>query len=80
MPTSFKIALENEISDRVVFVGSMDWLPNQYGVKFFVREIWPHVRSQRPNATFQIVGRNPPPSIVALSAVPGVEIVGKVPG
>jgi glycosyltransferase involved in cell wall biosynthesis len=69
----------NEIRDRVVFVGSMDWLPNQDGVKYFVREIWPHIRHARPNATFQIVGRNPPPSVTALTSVPGVEVVGFVP-
>lgn len=69
----------NEIPDRVVFVGSMDWLPNQDGVKFFVRDVWPQIRSARPNATFQIVGRNPPPSVAALTAVPGVEVVGGVP-
>jgi glycosyltransferase involved in cell wall biosynthesis len=68
-----------EVEDRVVFVGSMDWIPNQDGIKFFVNEVWPRVRSARPNATFQIVGRNPPPGIVALQAVPGVEVTGAVP-
>ncbi|MBS0260687.1 MAG: glycosyltransferase [Planctomycetes bacterium] len=68
-----------EVPDRVVFVGSMDWLPNQDGVKFFVRDIWPKIRAARPQATFQIVGRNPPPSVTALTSVPGVEVVGFVP-
>jgi glycosyltransferase involved in cell wall biosynthesis len=57
----------------------MDWLPNQDGVQHFVRDIWPLVRQARPDATFQVVGRNPPPPIRALAEVPGVEVVGTVP-
>jgi glycosyltransferase involved in cell wall biosynthesis len=75
----FQNGAGSEIGDRVVFMGSMDWLPNQEGVRFFVRDVWPRIRSTRPNATFQIVGRNPPPAIVALGTVPGVEVVGGVP-
>ncbi|HET6572880.1 MAG TPA: glycosyltransferase [Fimbriiglobus sp.] len=68
-----------EVPDRVMFLGSMDWLPNQDGVKWFVREVWPAVRAARPRATFHVIGRNPPGDIRALSTVPGVEIVGGVP-
>ena len=64
---------------RVLFLGSMDWLPNQDGVQHFVRDIWPLIRQARPDATFQVVGRNPPPPIRALGEVPGVEVVGTVP-
>ena len=67
-----------EAPDRVVFVGSMDWLPNIDGVSHFVRSIWPQIRAKRPQARFQVVGRNPDPAVCRLSAVPGVEIVGEV--
>lgn len=66
-------------SQSVVFVGSMDWLPNQDGVRFFVEKIWPLVREARPEAIFQIVGRNPTPAIRKLGAIPGVEVLGTVP-
>jgi sugar transferase (PEP-CTERM/EpsH1 system associated) len=75
----FQADSSREIADRVVFVGSMDWMPNQDGVKFFTREIWPRIRAARPKATFEIVGRNPPPEIVALATTPGVEVTGAVP-
>ncbi len=65
--------------DRVVFVGSMDWLPNQDGVRWFINEVWPQVKTKRPSARFQVVGRNPPPAIKARGQVAGVEIVGSVP-
>ena len=64
---------------NVVFVGSLDWLPNEDGVRHFVRNIWPAIRSQHPGAVFQAVGRNPAPSLQALSREEGVEIVGTVP-
>lgn len=64
---------------RVVFVGSLDWLPNQDGVQFFVGEIWDRVRARSPQATFQIVGRNPPADVARLAATPGVEVIGSVP-
>jgi glycosyltransferase involved in cell wall biosynthesis len=68
-----------EHSDRVVFVGSLDWLPNHDGVGFFVHNVWPHIRRSKPQALFQIVGRNPPWSVRRLQRVEGVEVVGTVP-
>ncbi len=43
----------------IVFVGSMDWLPNEDGVLFFLREIWPIIQKARPDVRFIIVGKNP---------------------
>src|SRR5690606_41913576 len=57
----------------------MDWLPNQDGMRWFCDEVWPRVREARPDATFQIVGRNPPPSVRALAERPGIEVTGSVP-
>jgi len=68
-----------EQSHRVVFVGSMDWLPNQEGVRHFVRSVWPEIRKQCPQAEFRVVGRNPTSAIEQLGSCPGVEIVGTVP-
>jgi glycosyltransferase involved in cell wall biosynthesis len=68
-----------EQSDHVVFVGSLDWLPNQDGVTFFVQQVWPLIRRARPKAVFQIVGRNPPWAVRRLQRVDGVEVVGTVP-
>lgn len=50
---------------RVVFTGSMDWQANIDGVQFFLDDVWPRVLAVRPDAHFVVVGRNPPPSLVA---------------
>lgn len=68
-----------EVPERVAFVGSMDWLPNQDGVQWFVREVWPKVRTAHQGATFHIIGRNPPAAVQALAKEPGVEVLGAVP-
>lgn len=68
-----------EVPDRVTFLGSMDWMPNQDGVRWFAANVWPKVRAARPNATFHVVGRNPPPEVRALEQVPGIRILGGVP-
>jgi glycosyltransferase involved in cell wall biosynthesis len=67
-----------EQDERVVFVGSMDWLPNQQGVCYFVREVWPKIRAKRPHATLQIVGRHPTADILSFHEVDGVEVLGQV--
>jgi glycosyltransferase involved in cell wall biosynthesis len=52
----------NEV--RIVFTGSMDWQPNVDGMNFFLRDIWPKIAEALPQATFTIVGRNPPADLV----------------
>jgi glycosyltransferase involved in cell wall biosynthesis len=64
----------------LVFVGSMDWLPNVDGVLYFVREILPLIRQVRPETTLAIVGRTPPPKIAQLAvADPRIQVTGTVP-
>ncbi len=68
-----------ELSD-LVFLGSMDWMPNVDGVHHFVREVLPLIRQSRPGTTLTIVGRMPPPGIVDLGrADPGIRVTGTVP-
>ncbi len=70
---------DQEQPNRVMFLGSMDWLPNQDGVRFFADEVWPKVLQQVPDALFQIVGRNPPPNVLALGERQGIQVTGSVP-
>ena len=64
---------------RVVFIGSMDWLPNQDGVTDFVATVWPRIRAAYPAAEFRIVGRNPTEGVRRLGNQPGVVVEGTVP-
>ncbi len=50
---------------NLVFTGSMDWRPNQDGIRWFVEAVWPKVKALESQATFTIVGRRPPADIAA---------------
>jgi len=64
----------------LVFVGSMDWLPNVDGIEWFVRDVLPLIRRQRPGCSLAIVGRTPPPSIAALGQRDErIRVTGTVP-
>jgi len=51
----------------LVFTGSMDWLPNEDAMQYFIRDILPLVRKVVPDVSLTIVGRNPYDSLVALA-------------
>jgi polysaccharide biosynthesis protein PslH len=64
----------------LLFLGSMDWLPNVDGVQWFVREALPLIRREFPNCSLDIVGRTPPASITALAQEdPRIRVTGTVP-
>lgn len=63
---------------RIVFTGSMDWEPNVDAVAYFCTEIFPQIRTEFPQALFQIVGRNPHVSVKQLASN-FVEVTGTVP-
>jgi len=60
----------------IVFVGSMDWLPNQDAVRYLAEQILPQIRREQP-VTLTVVGRNPPASIRALAG-DDVQVTGTV--
>lgn len=64
--------------ESLVFVGAMHWRPNQDAVTYFVEEILPRIRQQRPEVTFTIVGQGPPSHIQKLGSLPGVHVTGRV--
>jgi polysaccharide biosynthesis protein PslH len=46
-------------SNEFVFLGSLDWFPNQDAVSYLVKRLVPQIRQVRPDATFRVVGRRP---------------------
>jgi len=65
---------------RILFLGSLDWRPNQDGVALLLNEIFPQVRRQVPHATLALVGRHPPEWLRAqAAATPGVRMHANVP-
>lgn len=47
----------------ICFIGSLDWIPNQEGLYWFLNDIWPRILNDCPSVSFHIAGRNTPKSI-----------------
>jgi len=62
----------------ISFIGSLDWMPNQDGLKWFLDQVWPPIHQSFPNLCFHIAGRNTPEWIFA-RAGNGVIVHGEVP-
>jgi polysaccharide biosynthesis protein PslH len=66
-------------SRELVFVGSMDWMPNDDGIRWFASEIFGRVQQRVSGACLTVVGRSPPPGILELAARnPAIEVTGTV--
>jgi sugar transferase (PEP-CTERM/EpsH1 system associated) len=75
----FQPAPVEERPNTLVFTGSMDYMPNEDGICYFVEEILPRIRDQVPNTSLLVVGRRPTPRLLKLAAAtPGVEVTGGV--
>jgi len=65
--------------DTLSFIGRMDYYPNQECMARFCAQIWPLLRTQRPNVKLLIVGADPSPEMRKLGGLPGVTVTGSVP-
>jgi len=58
-------------------LGSMDWLPNEEGVRWLVSEVWPKVLAKHPEARMNLAGNKMPAGLMALN-IPGLNVQGRV--
>jgi glycosyltransferase involved in cell wall biosynthesis len=65
-------------NNSIVFLGSMDWLPNIEGICHFVKKVYPLIVQQCPEVTLTIVGRNPTAKILALAKDKNITVTGTV--
>jgi sugar transferase (PEP-CTERM/EpsH1 system associated) len=63
---------------RILFTGAMDYFPNEEGVAWFARDVFPFLRKKFPKARFVIAGSNPSLKVRALARIDGVEVTGFV--
>jgi sugar transferase (PEP-CTERM/EpsH1 system associated) len=64
---------------HLVFTGSMDWMPNEDGILWFVHEILPIIRRRLPEVSLSIVGRRPGRKLVQLGqSAAEITVTGRV--
>lgn len=61
----------------LLFVGALDYEPNTEAMSWFLRDVWPIVRSGRPDVVLRVVGRGAE-ALGSLCDTVGVEMLGRV--
>jgi glycosyltransferase involved in cell wall biosynthesis len=75
----FSNGSNERIPNRLVFTGSMDWVPNEDAMLWFVEEIFPKIARAIPDVSLTIVGRRPSKKMWQLSkSVTRIEVTGRV--
>lgn len=75
----FQPQQEAEEANTLVFTGSMDWLPNEDGIFYFVQEILPLILQRIPAVKLIVVGRKPSRRMQAFAASnPQIHLTGWV--
>jgi glycosyltransferase involved in cell wall biosynthesis len=67
-----------QIPNRLVFSGSMDWHPNEDAVIYFADAILPRIRAAIPGVTLTVVGRNPSARLREVADRAGILVTGTV--
>lgn len=63
---------------KLYFLGSLDWLPNQEGIMWFVNNVWPMISHSNSKIEFHVAGRNAPDWLPAALNRPGITFHGEV--
>ena len=58
-------------------IGSMNWIPNVEGIKWFIDEAWPKIHMQYPGLKFYLAGREMPNWLKNLNS-PNIVVLGEV--
>ena len=68
-----------EAPAHLIYIGSMDWYPNEDAVAFFADEVLPQIHAEVPEVKFSIVGGNPSARVQKLAEREGIVVTGRVP-
>jgi glycosyltransferase involved in cell wall biosynthesis len=60
------------------FLGSLDWIPNQEGVIWFIFKVFPLLRKDFPDLRLHIGGRNAPEAFIRKIDLPGIVYHGEI--
>jgi len=54
-------------SVNILTLGTLHYPPNADGIRWFLREVFPLIRLQIPQATITVIGKNPPRNLIQLA-------------
>ena len=70
--------ISEDLSPRILFVGSLYFFPNKQGITHFAESIFPHIKRANPLVELYIVGKGDSDFLAYLNGMEGVKAVGRV--
>ena len=77
-PEQFDPKYEIEGKPKFYHIGSMNWMPNEEGIRWFVDEVLPKTVEKVPDFVYHLAGRSMPEWLTSMKN-PHVDVVGEVP-
>lgn len=68
---------ENTTQFSFFHIGSMDWIPNQNGIKWLLEKVWNKISESNNKVTLRLAGKNMPEWLLKLNQK-NVEVIGEV--
>ncbi len=68
---------ENDDNSLLYHIGSLEWMPNEEAVLWFIHDIWPKVLEQHPHLVFYVAGKGMSAEMKQQS-FPNVNLAGEV--
>ncbi len=73
----YEVASESYEFPSLFHLGSMNWMPNEEGIKWFIETTWSMVSEKFPDLKFYLAGRMMPEWLEKLS-IDNIEVLGEV--
>ena len=77
-PEEFTPKYEIEGKPKFYHIGSMNWMPNEEGIRWFIEEVLPKTVEKAPDFVYHLAGRNMPEWLTNLND-PHIDVIGEVP-
>ena len=77
-PDDFTPNYEINKQPTLYHIGSMNWMPNEEGIKWFLKKVWDKLQEREPNIKLNLAGRHMPKWLMTLKKN-NVKVWGEVP-
>jgi len=77
-PEEFTPKYEIEGKPKFYHIGSMNWMPNEEGIRWFIDEVLPKTIEKVPDFVYHLAGRNMPEWLKEMKN-PHIDVIGEVP-
>lgn len=77
-PDEFKPAYEVKDNPTLYHIGSMNWMPNEEGIRWFIKNVWQKLSEREPDLVLNLAGRHMPKWLMNLKKK-NINVIGEVP-